>query len=206
MLMSGPAIEPFGDAAWRIRLRSGTGGRAVLDALLGLPNVVDAVVCEGYALVTFEPLAPPDPVEVSTASCASSVLSSPPPVREHVIAVRYDGADLDEVARRVGLSREEVIDRHTSAPYTVAAIGFLPGFAYLRGHDQRLVVPRRASPRPRVPPLSVGIAGPYAGIYPFASPGGWNLIGTALDTVPFDSDVGAMLGLGDRVRFTRGER
>ena len=85
--------------------------------------------------------------------------------------------------------------------YVVAAIGFLPGFAYLRGLDARLVVPRRAAPRTRVEALSVAIAGPYAGVYPFESPGGWNLLGTAVGFSPFDARAGAVLALGDRVRF-----
>jgi len=77
----------------------------------------------------------------------------------------------------------------------------LPGFAYLRALDPRLVLPRRATPRPRVPALSVAIAGPYTGLYPFASPGGWHLLGTAVGFAPFDAHTGAAMSLGDRVRF-----
>jgi KipI family sensor histidine kinase inhibitor len=126
--------------------------------------------------------------------------------------VRYDGEDLDDVARAVGLPRDEVVARHAGAAYVVAFVGFLPGFAYLAGLDERLRLPRRESPRPRVPANSVAIAGPYAGVYPFASPGGWHLLGTAIgrktdgraETVrfsAFDPSTGAALALGDTVRF-----
>jgi UPF0271 protein len=82
-------------------------------------------------------------------------------------------------------------------------IGFLPGFAYLRGLDPRIVVPRRPSPRARIAPLSTGVAGPYTGVYPFASPGGWNIVGVAVGFTPFDARSGAKLALGDRVLFVR---
>ena len=99
------------------------------------------------------------------------------------------------------MTRAEIVRAHAEATYEVAVVGFLPGFAYLRGLDPRLVVPRRATPRPRVPALSVAIAGPYTGIYPFASPGGWSLLGTVVGFVPFDGASGARLRLGDGVRF-----
>jgi UPF0271 protein len=196
----GLTLEVFGDAAWRVRLPPGANGRAVLDALRALPRVVDAVVSERHALVTFDPSEPPDGVETAVER-ALSARGSPNRTREHVVSVRYDGMDLDEVARAVGMKPEEVTARHSGQTYLVAAVGFLPGFAYLRELDQRLAVPRRATPRPRILGLSVGIAGPYTGIYPFASPGGWNIIGTAIAFAPFDARLGATLGLGDRVRF-----
>jgi UPF0271 protein len=115
--------------------------------------------------------------------------------------VRYDGPDLDGVARAAGMTRADVVRAHASRLYDVALMGFLPGFAYLRGLDPRLSMPRRGTPRARVAALSVGIAGPYTGIYPFASPGGWNLLGTVVGFEPFDAATGARLQLGDRVRF-----
>jgi KipI family sensor histidine kinase inhibitor len=99
------------------------------------------------------------------------------------------------------MARAEVVAAHSAPTYVVVTLGFQPGFAYLRGIDPRLVLPRRATPRPRVPALSVAIAGPYAGVYPFESPGGWHLLGTAIDFVPFDPEHGAALAVGDRVRF-----
>jgi KipI family sensor histidine kinase inhibitor len=118
------------------------------------------------------------------------------------IPVRYDGPDLDEVARLTGLSPEEVAARHIDAEYVVGFLGFAPGFAYLLDGDERLRVERRAEPRPLVPAGSVALAGPYTGIYPRESPGGWQLIGSTT-TVLFDTtrDPPALLSAGDRVRF-----
>jgi UPF0271 protein len=198
-------LEPFGDAALRARLPEGANGRAVLDALRALPQVVDVVVSERHALVTFDPAARPEGVEAAVERALSATTKAASP-REHAVRVRYDGPDLEEVARRLTLPPEEVVALHADRAYVVAAIGFLPGFAYLRGLDPRLIVARRPSPRPRVEPLSVGIAGPYTGVYPFASPGGWNIVGVAVDFLPFGVAVGAAgarIGLGDRVIFVR---
>jgi UPF0271 protein len=195
-------LEPFGDAAWRVRLPEQGNRRELLDSLRGLPQVLDAVVCERHAMVTFEPAAPPS--EASVREAVASALTAPEQGSApsmHRIPVRYDGADLDDLARAVGLSRDDVVSLHAAPVYVVAAMGFLPGFGYLRGLDARLVVPRRASPRQHVPPLSVAIAGPYTGVYPFSSPGGWHLLGTAVGFSPFDALRGATLALGDRVRF-----
>jgi UPF0271 protein len=196
----GIALEPFGDAAWRVRLPEGADGRAVLDALRALPRVVDAVVCERHALVTFHTNAPPGGVEAAIERATSTAAGSRIPL-DHSIRVRYGGPDLAEVAAEVGMSTEEVVALHANRTYTVAVMGFMPGFAYLRGLDSRLLVARRANPRPRIAPLSVGVAGPYTGVYPFASPGGWNLLGIAVGFVPFDARAGATLALGDRVHF-----
>ena len=197
-------LEPFGDAAWRVRLPEQGDRRALLESLRGVPRVLDAVVCERHALVTFEPAAPPS--EATVREAVESAMAAPDQgsaPSEHRIPVRYDGADLDDLARAVKLSRDEVISIHAAPVYVVAAMGFLPGFGYLRGLDARLVVPRRASPRQRVPALSVAVAGPYAGVYPFSSPGGWHLLGAAVGFSPFDALRGATLALGDRVRFVR---
>jgi 5-oxoprolinase (ATP-hydrolysing) subunit A len=193
-------LEPFGDAAMRARLPEGVDARSLLRTLRGLPGVSDAVVTERHALVTFAPSRVPEGiVEAIEGSLGSPALADTS--RPVAIAVRYDGEDLREVADAAGLTPEELIALHAGAEYTVAAIGFMPGFAYLRGLHPRLVVPRRATPRARVPALSVAIAGPYAGVYPFASPGGWHLLGTAVGFAPFDASSGARLALGDRVRF-----
>ncbi len=104
-----------------------------------------------------------------------------------VIDVVYDGADLAEVAERTGLSTAQVINAHTSTPWRVGFAGFAPGFAYLVGGDERLVVPRRSEPRPSVPAGAVALAGEFSGIYPRRSPGGWQLIGHT-DAVLWDID------------------
>jgi UPF0271 protein len=193
-------LERFGDAAFRVRLPEGAPAASVLDALRRLHGVVDAVVAERHAVVTFEPGHAPSGVAeaVERGLTAGAPATAP---REHRVRVRYDGLDLDEVAARSGLPRAEVVKVHAARPYEVVAVGFLPGFAYLRGLDPRLVGPRRASPRPRVAALSVAIAGPYTGVYPHASPGGWNILGTAEGFSPFDPLAGAALALGDTVRF-----
>lgn len=118
------------------------------------------------------------------------------------IAVRYDGADLDEVARLTGLSRAEVVEAHTGTPWRVGFGGFAPGFAYLVGGDPRLRVPRRDDPRTRVPAGSVALAGEFSGIYPQESPGGWQLLGTT-DAVLWDAErePPALFAPGMAVRF-----
>jgi KipI family sensor histidine kinase inhibitor len=119
------------------------------------------------------------------------------------IPVRYDGEDLDEVAHLTGLDAEEVVRRHTAPTYTVAFLGFSPGFPYLVGLDPALEVPRRDTPRTSIPAGSVGLAGTQTGIYPTASPGGWRLIGRTEATL-FDParDPPALLAPGGRLRFT----
>jgi KipI family sensor histidine kinase inhibitor len=119
------------------------------------------------------------------------------------IPVRYDGEDLPEVAGLTGLDAEEVVRRHTAPEYTVAFLGFSPGFPYLVGLDPALDVPRRDTPRTSIPAGSVGLAGGHTGIYPSASPGGWQLIGRTEVTL-FDPrrDPPALLAPGSRLRFT----
>ncbi len=192
-------IAPFGDAAWRLARPDGVAAAALLAALRACPGVVDVVVAERHVLVTFDPAAPPDLAPALDAARLGA--ASPPPPRRHVVRTRYDGEDLAAVAAATGLSVAGVIAAHAGRDHEVKLIGFLPGFAYLGDLDPRLVLPRRASPRPRVPAGAVAIAGPYTGVYPFASPGGWHLLGTAVGFRPFAPDTGAALATGDVVRF-----
>lgn len=118
------------------------------------------------------------------------------------IPVRYVGEDLDEVAGLLGLARDELIRRHTGSDYTVAFTGFAPGFAYLSGGHPSLDVPRRPTPRTRIPAGAVALAGRFSGVYPKASPGGWQIIG--ITTTPMwdlAREVPALLQPGARVRF-----
>ncbi|MFB6624623.1 allophanate hydrolase subunit 1 [Streptomyces sp. NPDC056374] len=119
------------------------------------------------------------------------------------IPVRYDGPDLAEVAALWGVSVEAAVRIHTAAEFRVAFCGFAPGFGYLTGLDERYGVPRRATPRTAVPAGSVALAGPYTGVYPRSSPGGWQLIGTT-DAVLWDTgrEPAALLTPSTRVRFT----
>lgn len=192
--------EPFGDAALRIALPEEARPERVLARLRAVPGVVDAVVAEGIAVVTFEPGRPPSGV-VDAVEEAAAETDGVLPTRSHSIRVVYDGPDLDVVRSWAGLTAAQVVALHAGATYEVAAVGFLPGFAYLKGLDARLVGPRRSEPRRRVPACSVAVAGPYTGVYPFASPGGWNLIGTAVGLVPFSPQTGAVFAVGDTVRF-----
>lgn len=121
------------------------------------------------------------------------------------IPVRYggdDGPDLADVAQHAGVSVDEVVQRHAGGEYTVAMLGFAPGFPYLLGLDPRLATPRLATPRADVPAGSVAIGGAQAGLYPQRSPGGWRLIGRT-DAVLFDParEPPTLLQPGDRVRF-----
>jgi UPF0271 protein len=205
-------VEPFGDGAWRVRLPEGCDvarRRRLLETLRALPYVIDAVVSEHHALAVVEPGTPRESLHQALAGASDEpsgarMRTGPAGVREpreHEIPVRYDGEDLADVARASGLSPDAVVAMHAACAYEVAMMGFLPGFAYLRSLPPRLVLPRRATPRTRVPALSVAIAGPYTGVYPFASPGGWHVLGEAAGFVPFDARTGAALALGDRVRF-----
>lgn len=198
-------LERFGDAALRVRLPEGSHAPSLLGVLRRVPGIVDAIVAERHAVVTFDPRQPPRGIAEAFEAGLATRPADSHPGSEHEIAVRYDGEDLEEVAARAGLTAGEVIALHAGRGYTVAAIGFLPGFAYLRGLDARLVGPRRNSPRPRVAPLSVAVAGSYTGVYPFASPGGWNVIGQAVGFTAFDDLTGARLALGDTVRFVQVE-
>lgn len=114
----------------------------------------------------------------------------------------YDGPDLDEVARLTGMTPDRVVSAHTAQPWRVAFTGFAPGFGYLvRQHDP-INVPRRDEPRPSIPAGSVGLAGEFSGIYPTASPGGWQLIGrTGLRLFDLDADPPALLRPGTAVQF-----
>lgn len=118
------------------------------------------------------------------------------------IPLRYDGADLADVAAHLGLSVAEVIARHGAATFTVAFNGFAPGFSYMVCDDPAFDLPRRPNPRAKVPAGSVALAGQFCGIYPAEGPGGWQLIGTT-DTAMWDlaRRPPARLAPGDRVRF-----
>ncbi|GGK99709.1 5-oxoprolinase subunit B family protein [Streptomyces flaveus] len=144
-----------------------------------------------------------DPVRLAEQLAASQVPPVPPRAGEIVeIPVRYDGPDLAEVAAHWDVSPHEAARIHAAAEFRVAFCGFAPGFGYLTGLPARYGVPRRATPRTTVPAGAVGLAGPYTGVYPRPSPGGWQLIGTT-DAVLWDHArvPAALLSPGTRVRF-----
>lgn len=202
-MTSAPCIEPYGTAGFFIELPG--RGQAELRALreqiaLLLPGA--DVVLGGGALAVLD--VPP------TAALASEIqrllrlpLSPRPAGALHELQVVYDGIDLDETAQLTRLTPAEVARLHASVEYEVEVQGFLPGFAYLGELPRELRLPRLATPRPRVSANNVGIAERYTGIYPFDSPGGWRLIGRAVEPRLFNptASPAMRLALGDRVRF-----
>ncbi len=126
------------------------------------------------------------------------------PGRDVDIPIHYDGPDLDATANLTGLHRDELIERHAASTYTVAFLGFSPGFPYLVGLDPRLQVPRLDTPRTRVPAGSVAMAGDMTAIYTRATPGGWRILGhTDLALFSPHRHPPALLAPGDRVHFVR---
>lgn len=153
-----------------------------------------------------------DPALADAASLGERVLVIWPKLKAGAIASREvevpvayggdDGPDLGHVAAHTGLAPDEVVRRHCAGEYVVYLLGFLPGFAFLGGLAPELATPRRAEPRTAVPSRSVGIGGEQTGIYPMASPGGWNLIGrTPLEIFDPSAREPTLLRPGDRVRF-----
>ena len=115
---------------------------------------------------------------------------------------REYGPDLEDVCALHGISPTQAVEQHSSATYLVYFLGFVPGFAYMGGLAEGLVTPRLATPRRKVPAGSVGIAGNQTGVYPFATPGGWRVIGrTPVAMFRADRDGLSLLSIGDRVRF-----
>jgi KipI family sensor histidine kinase inhibitor len=139
---------------------------------------------------------------VDLAGCSPPDDTSPSNGRLIEVTTVFDGDDLGFVAAHWGMSAEAAVGRLTETEFTVAFCGFAPGFAYLRGLDPALTVPRLGAPRPKVPAGAVALAGNYAGIYPTASPGGWRLVGHT-DQNLFDvrREPPALLTPGTRVRL-----
>lgn len=192
-------IRRAGERGALLELHDNAAAVRVARRLASEPGLVDVVPGHRTVLVTWEG-EPPELIGLAESALRDDAAA--PTGGSVEIPVRYDGPDLDEVARLTALSPEEVTARHLRAEYVVGFLGFAPGFAYLLGGDERLRVERRADPRELVPAGSVALAGPYSGIYPRESPGGWQLIGSTT-TVLFDatSDPPALLAPGDRVRF-----
>jgi KipI family sensor histidine kinase inhibitor len=172
-----------------------------------LPGVVDLVPAARTVLIRLDPtLTSPAEVEKATAGLHTDGpdLTDAGTVE---IPVRYDGPDLAAVAEHTGLTEDEVVALHTGSQWTVAFAGFTPGFGYLTGGDPRLDVPRRSSPRTRIPAGSVGLAGRFSGVYPNDSPGGWQLIGSTTERMwDLDRPEPALLVPGVRVIFKAVDR
>ena len=180
-----------------------------------LPGVTDVVPAFASVALYYRPEAlagfSPDasPYELLSAQVqaivAEGISDTTGEPRTIDIPVCYEGEfapDLDEVAALCELSRERVIELHCASAHFVYMLGFAPGFAYIGGLDKHLTVPRRTTPRTRIPAGSVAIADNQSGIYPLQLPGGWNVIGrTTLKMFDPNRDAPCLLQPGDRVRF-----
>jgi KipI family sensor histidine kinase inhibitor len=199
--MSEVSVRPAGDRGALVELPDNAAAVRLARVLRDERHeLVDIVVGHRTVLVTWPggSLIP----ELATLVERARSPGPDPEGRRIEIPVSYRGPDLLDVARLTGLSAEEVVSRHTAAEHVVAFLGFQPGFAYLVGGDELLTVPRLDEPRTQVPAGSVAIAGPYSGVYPRESPGGWRLLGSTA-TAMFDAarEAPALLAPGDRVRF-----
>lgn len=197
-------LRPYGDVGVLVELGDLDQVLALQAAVerARLPGVVDLVPAMCTLLVRI------DPRRTSVADTAGALRRlTPHPAGEHEgdhleIPVHYDGDDLASVGEATGLGAGGVIEAHTGQVWTVAFVGFAPGFGYLLGQDDRLRVARRTDPRTRVPAGAVGLADRFSGVYPRASPGGWQLIGrTDLAMWDLQREPPAMLRPGVRVRF-----
>ncbi|WP_211442470.1 5-oxoprolinase subunit PxpB [Collimonas humicola] len=214
--MTQPVIQALGENA----LILNTGASATLECQQRLwaiaakaahwPHVRDVVPGMNNLTILFDPLASDGrqlAEKLQAAWDADSI--SQKAGRKIDIPVAYggdNGPDLEQVARHTGLSPAEIVKRHTAAEYIVYFIGFQPGFPYLGGLDPKLATPRRSEPRLLVPAGSVGIGGSQTGIYPAASPGGWQLIGRSeLQLFDPGANPPTLLQPGDRVRFVASE-
>ena len=190
---AGDGPQPLGDRAWRLAIAGADEGRARAAALRASGRVDDAWHTETH--VAFTARADVDIVALAMMAGAGA----PDRGGAHAIRIVLDGADLDEVAAAAGCARGDIERMIAAASLRVSFVGFAPGFGYLRGLDPRLHLPRRATPRPRVPAGSLALAGGFAAIYPSATAGGWHLIGRALE--PMWQGDEPRLAAGDRVRF-----
>ena len=157
-------------------------------------------IVPGAATVLFDGVAAGDELRAALDGWSPDTSRDPGELVE--VPVTYEGADLEHVARLWGTDVDGVVQRHTAVEFVAAFCGFAPGFAYLAGLPDELAVSRLDSPRPSVPAGSVGLAGPWCGVYPTSSPGGWRLIGRTelLLWRPERADP-ALLAPGTRVRF-----
>jgi KipI family sensor histidine kinase inhibitor len=195
-------LLPYGPSAWLVELDEAdvTGYAAALTAQRR-DDVVDVVPAACSVLVQLRSAAAAHDARAWMAELTPEAIGGTAGSAVE-IAVRYDGDDLLAVAEATQRSIEEVIARHHAPTYVCAFCGFAPGFAYLRGLDPALVLPRRATPRTRVPAGAVAIADTYTAVYPSESPGGWHLIGrTEAPMWDPEREEPALVAPGTVVRF-----
>ncbi|HEY3366290.1 MAG TPA: 5-oxoprolinase subunit PxpB [Symbiobacteriaceae bacterium] len=170
---------------------------------LALPGVIQVIPTYCSAMVEYDPERwPSDSLDQRLAGLLGVGGAEEDSGRLIEIPTWYAGPDLQDVAAHTGLPVAEVIGRHSGGLYTVYAVGFSPGFAYMGGLAPALATPRIATPRIRVPAGSVAIGGQQTGVYPAESPGGWRLLGlTSVKLFDPGRPEPALLRAGDRVRF-----
>ncbi|MBV2354568.1 allophanate hydrolase subunit 1 [Streptomyces sp. J2-1] len=203
-LVYGVVALPVGDDALLLETGSGEQVRALHAELLrrrAAGTLPAREIVPAARTVLLDGL--PDPAAWAARLALLTAPPAPPPAAAPVeLPVRYDGPDLADVAAHWGVPVAEVARIHSAAEYTVAFCGFTPGFGYLTGLPAAYDVPRRATPRTAVPAGAVALAGPYTGVYPRPSPGGWQLIGSARAVLwDHTRDPAALLAPGTRVRF-----
>jgi KipI family sensor histidine kinase inhibitor len=195
---------PCGSAGLLVEMDTLDDVLALYAALADAPptGVIDLVPAARTLLLHLEPRVT-DPATVERAVRAVTPRREARSAGDLVeVPVVYDGEDLDEVGSLTGWGARGVIERHTGTEWTVAFCGFAPGFGYMVSESGEWSVPRRSTPRTRVPPGAVALAGEFSGVYPRESPGGWQLIGrTELAVFDLDRDPPALLTPGRRVRF-----
>src|SRR2546425_2543253 len=202
-------VHPLGDTALiaelgtRLDTALNTRAIALAAALKKRRDVRQAVAGAVSVTVSFDPdLITHEALGTAIRRLATKRPPMEEPGRLHRIPVVYDGPDLDEVASRLGRTRQEIVELHARPIYRVFLVGFVPGWAYLGPLPDELVLPRRPLPRTHVPAGSVAIAGQQTGIYPLDTPGGWHLIGrTPVRLFLPDSDPPSLFRAGDRVKF-----
>ena len=172
-----------------------------------LPGVTELIPAARTVLISFDPARTNAEILAEAVRGLGHTESASDAAREVTIDVHYDGDDLAEVADLLSVSPAEVIKRHQAATWQVAFAGFAPGFGYLAGDDELFNVPRRSSPRTRVPVGSVALAGEFTGVYPRSSPGGWQLIGrTDAKLWDLDREPPALFVPGTIVKFAEAGR
>jgi KipI family sensor histidine kinase inhibitor len=203
---AGIRVLPYGDRALLVEVDDAGGVAGVRRALEAapLPGQRELVPAARTVLVVLD--RPPTDLDATALRRLPATGTAPDDGAPAVtLPVVFDGPDLAEVASLVNRPVADLVAALTGCELTVAFGGFAPGFGYLTGLPPELHVPRRATPRTRVPAGAVALAGPYAGVYPRSSPGGWQLVGRT-DAVLFDVDrePPALLVPGARVRFREG--
>lgn len=194
-------VERLGDSAYILRdlpVEPWRAARAIFGSQQ--QGILDVVASYETVGVYVDPLTFPD--ELYTFNFKIAELDRG---KHHQVPVCYElGPDLEEIASELGLTTEQVTCVHSRGSYECKAIGFTPGFPYLGYLEESISgLPRKASPRVRVPRGAIGITGNQTGIYPAETPGGWNLIGLTPLTICEPSEDYFPIAAGDTVEFVR---